>query len=239
MGPCALLPRRTLKRTSSLISMISMWWAPPTQQSAPSTASPLKLSRCGSPQCPPNARCTSATQMRHRPPPQSWALRIMNMAWLSQARPSVTRNLLPSSSSKRFSTCPRPTRPPRVLTHPSHSPRQMGGANQIAAAQTAASHSNCRQLCAPLLEAHTADLFQAALHVLGQPRPDVDGLNPAVVHLQLHLPLQAAGFGLLHFPPDLCAASFVSSSARAEAALQAAPPSLRPFASPHSATYAA
>jgi hypothetical protein len=35
------------------------------------------------------------------------------------------------------------TRPPRVLTHPSHSPRQMGGADQIAAAKTAASHQDC------------------------------------------------------------------------------------------------
>jgi hypothetical protein len=88
------------------------------------------------------------------------------------------------------------------------------------------------QLCAPLLQAHTADLRRAALHVPGQPSPVTDGLNPAAVHLQLHLPLRAAGFGVLHFPPDLCAASFVSSCARAEAALQAASPSLRPFVSP-------
>jgi hypothetical protein len=66
------------------------------------------------------------------------------------------------------------------------------------------------QLCAPLLAAHTADLRQDALHVLGQPRPGADGLNPAAVHLQLHIPLRATGFGLLHFPPDLCAARAIN-----------------------------
>jgi hypothetical protein len=57
------------------------------------------------------------------------------------------------------------------------------------------------QLCATLLQAHTADLRHAALIVLRQPCPDADGLNPAAVHLQVHLPLHGSGLGLLHFPP--------------------------------------
>jgi hypothetical protein len=64
--------------------------------------------------------------------------------------------------------------------------------------------------------------------VLGQLIPDSDCLNPTAVHLELHLTLRAARFGLLHFPPDLCAAPFVSYCARAEAAVQCAPPLCAP-----------
>jgi hypothetical protein len=52
-----------------------------------------------------------------------------------------------------------------------------------------------KTFCTPLLRtpSHRRPR-RAALHayVLGQRRPDADGLNPAVVHLQLHLPYPAS-----------------------------------------------
>jgi hypothetical protein len=65
------------------------------------------------------------------------------------------------------------------------------------------------------------------------------GLNPHAVHIQLHVPLRATGFGLFHLPPELRDVSFISSCASAEAGLQCAHPFLRPFASPQSVAAAA
>jgi hypothetical protein len=95
------------------------------------------------------------------------------------------------------------------------------------------------QLSAALLQEHIAELRRAALQVLGQQHPDVDGLNSVAVHPQPDSPLRIAGFDVLHLPADLCTTAFVSSSARAEVAVQSAPPSLRPFTSTHSDSSAA
>jgi hypothetical protein len=82
-------------------------------------------------------------------------------------------------------------------------------------------------------------LRHVALQVIDQPDPQTAGLNPTAIRLQLHLLLRNGGFGTANFPPDVCAAAFLSSATRAATSLSAAASHLQPFAAPYGTALAA